>query len=171
MSITRVSNLEFQRWDALRYAIYRLIENGTYDSLVNIHSGGNHRMHGRNDEVGAKRFLPWHRAYLIIFERHLRKINPVLSIPYWDWEADQGNLEGFSNFLGMSSGRTPANRRGIFFTDPAEITRISSNRSYYTFTHGLERGPHNEGHNWIGGDMADPRVSLGTPRFGSTTRR
>ena len=110
MSITRVSNLEFQRWDALRYAIYRLIENGTYDSLVNIHSGGNHRMHGWNDEVGAKRFLPWHRAYLIIFERHLRKINPALSIPYWDWEADQGNLEGFSNFLGMSSGRDP--RRG-----------------------------------------------------------
>ena len=52
MSIQRVSNLEFQRWDALGYAIYRLIEKGTYDELVKIHAEGTegtedrHRMHG-----------------------------------------------------------------------------------------------------------------------------
>ena len=164
MSITRVSNLEFQRWDALRYAIYRLIENGTYDLLVNIHFGGNHRMHGWNSEIGAKRFLPWHRAYLIIFERHLRKINPVLSIPYWDWELDQGNLEGFSNFLGISSRRTPEGERGDFFIDENSITDIRSKDNYDEFTQLLENRPHNDGHNWIGGDMADT-ISPRDPAF------
>ena len=59
MLIERVSNLDFDKWDALRDAIDQLIENGTYQRLAGIHSG-NHRMHGN-----SQRFLPWHRAYLI----------------------------------------------------------------------------------------------------------
>ncbi|WP_420903229.1 tyrosinase family protein [Streptomyces clavuligerus] len=30
-------------------------------------------------------FLPWHRKYLIDFERELKKIDASVSIPYWDW--------------------------------------------------------------------------------------
>ncbi|MFE0426200.1 tyrosinase family protein [Streptomyces sp. NPDC058953] len=33
-------------------------------------------------------FLPWHRKYLIDFENELQKIDPSVSIPYWDWTAD-----------------------------------------------------------------------------------
>ena len=36
MSIQRFSNLEFQRWDALGYAIYRLIEKGTQRVLKSL---------------------------------------------------------------------------------------------------------------------------------------
>ncbi len=151
MSIQRFSNLEFQRWDALGYAIYRLIEKGIYDWLVNTHSGGRHRMHGWSGEVGTNRFLPWHRAYLIIFERELRKINPTLSIPYWDWNADRGRLVGFSDMLGRSSGR---NLTPTWFTHTADIEGILSLSDYYEFSSELERRPHNTGHVWIGGDMA-----------------
>ena len=141
-----------------------LLRRGTYDELVSIHSGGRHRMHGtrRNSSVAYNRFLPWHRAYLIIFERELRKINPTLSIPYWDWNADRGRLVGFSNMLGRSSGR---NLGATWFTSESDITRILSLPNYYEFTFELEREPHNRGHGWVGGDMANPMLSPRDPAF------
>lgn len=154
MLIQRVSNLEFNQWASLRNAIDQLIANGTYDQFVRIHSEGRHRMHGWT-EVGTQRFLPWHRAYLIIFERELRNINPSLSIPYWDWVADGGALRGFSNaeWSGLWR-RTPANERGTLPFTEDEIQRILRQTNYTDFTTALESGGHNRGHVWVGGDMA-----------------
>jgi tyrosinase len=39
-------------------------------------------------------FLPWHRAFLRLFERELQKIKPEykdVTIPYWDWTSDASN--------------------------------------------------------------------------------
>ncbi|RKP22232.1 hypothetical protein SYNPS1DRAFT_5890, partial [Syncephalis pseudoplumigaleata] len=33
-------------------------------------------------------FFPWHRAYLMEFQRLLRSIDPSIVIPYWDWAYD-----------------------------------------------------------------------------------
>jgi tyrosinase len=35
-------------------------------------------------------FLPWHRAFLRLFEDQLREIEPTVTVPYWDWTVDQG---------------------------------------------------------------------------------
>lgn len=32
---------------------------------------------------GGAAFLPWHRAFLLLFERRLQAINPAVTIPYW----------------------------------------------------------------------------------------
>lgn len=34
-------------------------------------------------------FFPWHRAYLRLFEQQLQAVDPDVSLPYWDWTADQ----------------------------------------------------------------------------------
>jgi tyrosinase len=34
-------------------------------------------------------FLPWHRAYLHLFEQKLREVDPSVTLPYWDWTTDQ----------------------------------------------------------------------------------
>jgi tyrosinase len=34
-------------------------------------------------------FFPWHRMLNLLFELELRKINPRLTIPYWDWAVDR----------------------------------------------------------------------------------
>ncbi|MGK6309794.1 tyrosinase family protein [Variovorax sp. DT-64] len=36
-------------------------------------------------------FLPWHRAYLVMYERLIRSVtgNPQFALPYWDWTADR----------------------------------------------------------------------------------
>ena len=164
--IQRQSNIEFDRWEPLSDAIDDLIKEGIYERLVNIHTEiveepdgfrySLYLMHGSmSGPRGYRRFLPWHRAYLIAFERELRQIDASLSIPYWDWNVDEGNLRGFSDLLGMSSGRTSERERGNFFTSEAEIEWLLSFSNYYSFARELENGPHNRGHRWIGGTMAE----------------
>lgn len=167
MTIQRQSNLNFDRWADLRAAVDTLIRTGVYQRLVNIHAamviepdGFRHTlysMHGSmSGPLGYRRFLPWHRAYLINFERELREIDDSLSIPYWDWDRDQGRLIGFSDRFGLPPRipRTPPSERGRFFRAEVNIERLLSPDNYYEFTVGLENGPHNIGHGWIGGDMA-----------------
>ena len=173
----RKSNLTFDRWRDFRSAVNQMIGRGTYQRLVNIHAEpvpepdglvrSRHRMHGTMfGPVGFRRFLPWHRAYLIAFERQLRAINDTLALPYWDWDNDQGRLVGFRNFLAMSRGRELGLAPGVAPTAPGDRAWFSSeietesleesDGDYYSFTQRLELGLHNAGHRWIGGDMMWP---------------
>ena len=190
MEIIRQSNVKFDKWPEFRAAVQQLIDDEKYKELVEIHAERvrepdglvrtKHRMHGAMyGPVGFRRFLPWHRAYLIAFERAIREIDDSLSIPYWDWDNDQGRLVGFRNFLALSSGRelglppgvqpTNENQRAWFSSDDLTEFFETNDGDYYIFTQALEsgiqtrRGPiigqHGAGHNWIGGDMADPLIS------------
>ena len=177
MTVQRVSNVAFDRWDALVAAINQLVSNGVYRQLVQIHAEMQedpdgwrrslHHMHGSmSGPLGYKRFLPWHRAYLIVFERELRGIDPSLSIPYWDWDTDLGRLIGFRDLNDLSDdlsfernlGTTPSEgvreNRQEWFVGEGEVELLQSySGSYYSFTWQLERGLHNRGHGWIGGTM------------------
>lgn len=193
MLIERFSNLEFTGWNDLKEAITQLIREGVYQNFVDIHAAmepmdpdgfqpSRHRMHGSMaGPLGYRRFLPWHRAYLIAFERELRRINPDLSIPYWDWDADAGRLVGFPHEtdelfrevgwewerqLGTTPSDRPRPRREPWFTREGEIQSLQNfEGSYYVFTRYLENNPHNRGHGWIGGDMANPMISPRDPAF------
>ena len=180
MLIQRQSNVRFDKWHELQSAFKILIDSGQYESLVGLHnqmkaepdghSYSLYRMHGSmSGPLGYRRFLPWHRAYLIMLERALRGVNNSLSIPYWDWNEDAGQLKGFINFMGLSSGRnlgtlpseTPVAGRAPWFTSEAEVQNLTSHGgSYYDFVRYLENAPHNGGHRWIGGDMD----SMSSPR-------
>jgi len=39
-------------------------------------------------------FLPWHRAYLYIFERALQDQVPGASLPWWDWTSNASHANG-----------------------------------------------------------------------------
>ncbi len=191
MAIERHSNVTYTRWADLRAAITTLIGNGTYKRLADIHARmdldadgfahARHRMHGAMyGPVGMRRFLPWHRAYLIAVERAIRGIDPTLSMPYWDWHADGGRLVGFAGFLGLSNGRdlgtlpgqAPQPGRAGWFVDSGTFDLFTEfTGAYYTLTQALEIGsralvgPHGAGHNWIGGDMANIQISPNDPVF------
>ncbi|KAJ3219349.1 hypothetical protein HDU67_001568 [Dinochytrium kinnereticum] len=53
-----------------------------YDDLVAVHAGTRGYIHG------TTAFLPWHRAFLQIYEEALQKIDPNVVLPYWAWARD-----------------------------------------------------------------------------------
>ncbi|MET9479491.1 tyrosinase family protein [Streptomyces sp. NPDC006638] len=71
-------------------AVLELKRRGTYEEFVRLHT----RYYVSDAEGGvraghmAPSFLPWHRRYLLDFERALRQIDPAVTIPYWDWTTD-----------------------------------------------------------------------------------
>src|SRR5829696_9113771 len=52
---------------------------------------------------GGPAFLPWHRELCNRFEALLRKVDPMLSLHYWDWRTDPRSLFT-SDFMGSPTG-------------------------------------------------------------------
>lgn len=84
-------------------AVLKLKEDGVYDQIVQLHvdsmmhatppAGAQFRPTLRNAAHRGPAFLPWHREYLLRFERALQDINPQINVPYWDWTKDAANTE------------------------------------------------------------------------------
>lgn len=89
---TRKNQRNLTRREKRRFvdALLEHKRSGRYDEYVT--------MHGRffSTDIGdglrvahmTPSFLPWHRKFLLEFERELQEIDPKVSLPYWDWTKD-----------------------------------------------------------------------------------
>jgi len=117
-------------------------------------------------------FLPWHRAYLLYFERICRKLggNNDFALPYWNWTAQpsipphfwgSGNPLFDSNRFATAIDAVPPE-----FVGQPVLDNILSEPNFLLFASGasstqrgpgsygqLEATPHNNVHNFVGGDM------------------
>lgn len=72
-------------------AVLELKRLGRYDHYVSVHM----KYFATDGESGlrlahmAPTFFPWHRQFLLSFERDLQMIDPDVSVPYWDWTRDR----------------------------------------------------------------------------------
>ncbi|MGW1074388.1 tyrosinase family protein [Streptomyces sp. NPDC002537] len=72
-------------------ALLELKRRGRYDEYVKLHG----KYFVSDGEAGLRvghmcpSFFPWHRRYLLEFERDLQAIDPDVTLPYWDWTVDQ----------------------------------------------------------------------------------
>jgi tyrosinase len=87
-------------------AVLQVKANGRYDQYVTQH---------RNlFEVGIHRtaiFLPWHREFLLQFELDLQRVDPTVSLPYWDWTTDRSiGPPIWNNDLMGGNGQAPDDR-------------------------------------------------------------
>lgn len=57
-----------------------------YDYMVRLHQTLFRKVHVE------KQFFPWHRWYLLEFENLLRRADPRVTIPYWDWSLKSQRL-------------------------------------------------------------------------------
>ncbi|MEU3250146.1 tyrosinase family protein [Streptomyces sp. NPDC006997] len=68
-------------------ALLELKRRGEYDDYVRTHI----EFYVADGEAGLRTahmtpsFLPWHRRFLLELERSLRRIDPSVTVPYWDW--------------------------------------------------------------------------------------
>ena len=57
-----------------------------YDYMVRLHQTLFRKVHVE------QQFFPWHRWYLLEFENLLRRADPRVTIPYWDWSLTSQRL-------------------------------------------------------------------------------
>jgi tyrosinase len=142
-------------------AIQTLIQRANYSRIVDIHANMDHRMHSMNGPVGTRRFLSWHRVYLLKFEAELKLIDSTLFIPYWNWAVDRHVPNWLKDFL--PQGTTDLNCKILTVTrfpgtDPdvpslptqGDLDDVLSKSTFMQFTIALE-GVHNIVHAWTGG--------------------
>lgn len=142
-----------------------------FDAIVNVHADMSHRMHAlsvhAHDPVaGMMRFLPWHRAYLKVFEDELRMVDPTVRIPCWDSTRRRGVPAWVADFLpsglvksnGMTYSVERAPKDPSMLPSPEEVHAVAAlNPAYVDFTLLMEY-LHNRVHNWVGGTMIDPEA-------------
>ncbi|MFF1295639.1 MULTISPECIES: tyrosinase family protein [unclassified Streptomyces] len=72
-------------------AMLEVKRRGEYDEFVRMHI----EFYVSDGEGGLRTahmtpsFLPWHRRFLLDLERALRRVDPSVTVPYWDWTKDR----------------------------------------------------------------------------------
>jgi tyrosinase len=175
-NLTRLTVAERQ---SFTNAVNQLRADGGYDTFVQQHQGALGHGHG------GPAFFPWHREYILRFERALQAIDPAVSLPYWDWTSDNLNSAGTesliwrNDFMGGPGAAGTGNmttgpfggwglRRNSFsiFGSPGTGGTIASRMasSDYTTFRQIE-GPHGAAHVWVGGDVGNAAIAPRDPVF------
>lgn len=135
----------------------------TYAEFVQIHidamdtnpgmTWGAHTMAGHD----GRNFLAWHREYLATIEARLIAINPLVTIPYWDWVTDRSAIPaaltdpGDLADWGITRGSSFS---GNSLASAAQLNSLLANSAFGAFQSTLEAAPfHNRLHNLVGGTM------------------
>ncbi|WAU81691.1 tyrosinase family protein [Streptomyces sp. Qhu-G9] len=72
-------------------AFLELKRAGRYDAFVTTHNAFILSDTDTSERVGHRSpsFLPWHRRFLLEFERALQAVDASVALPYWDWTTDR----------------------------------------------------------------------------------
>lgn len=146
----------------LNKALAAMDGNPAWQTLMNYHASGAHRMHSMHGASGKQRFLPWHRRYVFEAEQMLRTVDPTITIPYWDYVAGSSRPDWVHRPSGVNRP-TPGN--GYQLPSGAAIATVLSRGDYTGFTGSLENDAHNDVHNWSGGTLGSPSTASFDPIF------
>jgi tyrosinase len=104
-------------------------------------------------------FLPWHRAYLVAFERLCRQLsgNPNFALPYWDWTANPQLPVTFAteNFMGQPNPLFNSTRSSQTVTIPpnvagtAVMASILAENSFEVFASSRPTGQNSTAATWL----------------------
>lgn len=145
-------------------ALYAVKSNGIVDQFAEIHSRHfNHLIHR------SAHFSPWHREFILRFERALQEHDPEISLPYWNSTIDRSPSDPLwdDSFLGQfdsawSLGRELRSPPSL--PTPEQVEANQRADTYNNFWRGLEVVIHNPPHVWVGGIMGGAS-SPGDPVF------
>jgi tyrosinase len=136
-------------------------------------------------------FLPWHRAYLYFFELSLKRLEPTVTLPWWDWTSAASHttgipaayavadVDGAANPLAggpvdalatqqggqgapTQTSRDPGNPAEL--PDAAWIEQLLQMSDFLDFQQQLEN-VHDEVHVWVGGTVGEIPFAAYDPVF------
>jgi tyrosinase len=116
-------------------------------------------------------FLPWHRAYILTYERAVRNLtgNNDFALPYWDWTLDrqmppafvEATFNGQPNPLFESQrDATPTDSLPDSTVGPDIISQILSQSPYETFGTSRPVGQNNLDQPWINCEFCGTQGTL-----------
>lgn len=154
-------NLTPLEWSRFIYAIEALADTDTpaptYQEFVQIHVQAMTTPAGHMwGAHGGVNFLTWHREYLAKLEARLIAINPLVTIPYWNWIEDRYIPPQLNNSADFT--RWGITRGGTFndtlLPTAAQHAALMTNTAFASFSSQLEASPfHNRLHGLVGGTM------------------
>lgn len=132
-----VGDLSQSNWNRYAQAVRALKNSGNSRGLDAFEQFAQFHSQWAKEAHGSEKFLPWHRWFLYYYETALRKFNPRITVPYWNWARDARNPRASilftknragsardgrpisdGSFAGWSSA-FPFNHRIIRWLDPA----------------------------------------------------
>jgi len=158
-------DLSAVEWARFIHAIESLAESDipspTYEEFVDIHDRAMMTSEGMMwGAHGGLKFLPWHREYLAKLEARLIMINPLVSIPYWNWVEDRAipaQLSDPSDLAAWNITRGTSFNSSLLAT-ATQISTLMASADFAGFSTTLEASPfHNRVHILVGGTMATSR--------------
>lgn len=111
------------------------------------------------DEAERDIFFAWHRMQMFEVERTMQKINPNISLPYWDSSIDQAFDSPLwdEGFMGQFNLDWSLNRNlgaNGTLTTPAEVIETQNIIDFLEYSLAIENGNIHVGpHIWVGGFM------------------
>ena len=166
-------NLSATEWARFISAIETLAMPGmpspNYQDFVDIHdqamttmagmSWGAHTMGPPPDD--GRNFVTWHREYLAKLEARLMTINPLVTIPYWDWTHERAIPPALTNPADLAEwGIIRGTFNAAALPTVAQINAVESSGitppDFQVFQRNLELA-HNPVHGAVGGTMGGSR--------------
>ncbi|KAJ3321245.1 hypothetical protein HDV06_004470 [Boothiomyces sp. JEL0866] len=147
----------------------------------------------QSNNHGTPMFFPWHRMFVLQYEKALRSIDPSITQPYWDWTLDSqhpqasdifhpqnfggngqngncvqdGVAAGWSSVVFKPACLKRCNSYSTFYSPEALTGIINQSQNFKALHNAIENGPHASVHNQIGGTCGDfgSMASAGDPIF------
>jgi Common central domain of tyrosinase len=143
--------------------LFHVKSTGLVDEFASMHAA--HFSHGIHR---SSHFLPWHREFLLRFERALQEHHSEVTIPYWDSTLDGSPSDALwaDSFLGQFNAAWGL-RRALGADTLPTSQQVETNQrrdTYDALWPELEGVIHNPPHRWVGGVMASA-ASPGDPVF------
>ena len=155
------ANLSAVEWQAFIDAITNIRGMGNikprYGAFVDVHvramsgSGMSWGVHTMMGMVG-RNFLAWHRRFISQFEQRIQKVNPAVSLPYWDTTTQPQipaplNTPSFVSNWGLIRNWNPN-----FLPSASQVNSVLQQTNFDGFQSELE-GIHGAVHRAVGGQM------------------
>jgi tyrosinase len=114
-----------------------------------------HTMRMGGTLVPGRNFLAWHRHLAAVLEARLQRVDPTVTLPYWDAITDQAIPAALDDDALLARWSVTRDWDPSQLADPSDLEAVQNYSGTFSgFQSALEINVHNGTHNAVGGDMA-----------------